>query len=444
METSIEQLSPVEYRFDLKADADTLAPRIEQSLRKHRQSMTMKGFRPGRVPLSLVKRMYGKSVAMEVVDQFVQERFDQEVSQSRQYEVFGSPRMTQIDYEPFGPLHAVIEFDVKPEFELVDLSDTAVTKPIHVVTDDEVETELQNVRRRHAARVPVDEPAGEEDLVQCDFQRLDLETDVPVVGDRQENLTVYLGGERTLEELKTALVGRSAGDVVKVTLPAPEDTPESAESSRRYEVTVKEVARREVPEVDEEFARHMTNGTATDEEGLRGWIRAEMERQWSSMLREHLEANIRRAVTDSYTFPVPGGVIDTYLDHFVEDISRENKGELPQDFDEAEFRSNNRESAEELVRWLLIRDKIVENYALSVETGELDAEFEEMGRSRSVSGDMMRRAMEAYNPDGIPRIERRLLDTKVYDWLASRLAVTEEPLGEDDMDAPSIEHSHSH
>ncbi len=444
METSIEQLSSVEFRFDLKAEADTLAPRIEQSLRKQRQSMTMKGFRPGRVPLSLVKRMYGKAVAMEVIDRLVQENFEQEVQQSKQYEILGTPRMTQLDYEPFGDLHAVIEFGVKPDFELVDLSETQVTRPIHLVADDEVETELQNVRRRHASRVTVEEPAGEDSVVLCDFQRLDLETDAPLVGDKQEGLAVYLGGERTLEELKTALTGRVAGDVVKVTLPAPEGTPESVPQDRRYEITVREITRQEIPEVDEEFARHMSNGSAQNEEELRAWIRGEMERQWTNLLRENFEANVRRVVTDKFDFPVPSGVVETYLDNFVEDLRKENKDELPEDFDEAEFRANNRESAEELVRWLLVRDKVVENYNLSVEPEEIDAEFEEMGKSRSIPGSTMRRAMEAYNPDGVPRIVRRLLDTKVYDWFIEHLDVVEEALGEDAVEAPEVPHSHDH
>ena len=195
METSITQLSPVEYELDIRANRDALEERIDRALRKIRPSIQMKGFRPGKVPIGMVKRLHGQAVAYEVVDQLIQETYKAEVLDSPEHDVLGQPTIKELEYEPDGDLRALVQFGVRPDVALADLSGEKITRLTHEVTDEEVGREIENLRARAASFDTHDEPAGEDDFVVVDLQQLDMETGTPLVGSKQEGVAFYLGAE---------------------------------------------------------------------------------------------------------------------------------------------------------------------------------------------------------------------------------------------------------
>jgi trigger factor len=406
-------------------------------MRRHRSGLTLKGFRPGRVPLSIVKKMYGKAIAIDVVDKMIQERFQEEVAAKDAYDIFGSPKMETLEYEPFGDLHAIINFGVRPEFELVDLSSEEVVKVTHEVDDEEVDEEIETHRQQHAELEPHEDPATEEDIVRCNLQRLDFSTETPVVGERQEDVPVSLASSDTLTELKKALLGVSKGDVVKATLPAPE--PETVDvGPRKYEITVTNVSRRNLPELDEAFIEHASNGQAKTLDELQEWMKGQLEERWKQAIKEDFESGLTKTVTRLVEFEIPTAAVDTYLDTLLAEL-KQQANQLPEGFDEEGYREAQRSNAEDAVRWQLIRDKIIADQEISVTAEDLDAEFEEMGRSRELSADVMRKVFEAYNPGGIQQMERHLIDRKVFDHLENSVKVVEKPFeevygGEEDND----------
>ena len=202
MQTTIKQIGPVEYELDITATAEDLAPEFKKALREQRARIHLKGFRPGKVPLSLVKKMYGKDLAHGVVDKSVQETYEDLVLNSDEHDVLGQPKITDLEYEMDGDLHAVIHFGVRPEIALQDLSGETVDTLIHAVTDDEVEEEIERLLEDKADFAPVeDEPIAEADLVVYDLQEVDQATRMPLLGKRDEDQTIYLDDPSVDESL---------------------------------------------------------------------------------------------------------------------------------------------------------------------------------------------------------------------------------------------------
>ena len=185
MQTNITQNSSVEYDLDIQADHASLEDRINAQLKKIRPSVQKDGFRPGKVPMGMVKKLHGRAVAYEVVDELIQEVYKAEVLNSPDHDVLGSPTVTTLEYEPDGDLHAVVQFGVRPKVELSSLTGETISRLSHEVTDDEIEQELDKLRSQGATYESLDTPAGDDDFLRVDLQQLDPETDTAIIGSRQ-------------------------------------------------------------------------------------------------------------------------------------------------------------------------------------------------------------------------------------------------------------------
>ncbi|RMH70337.1 MAG: trigger factor, partial [Bacteroidetes bacterium] len=417
METTIKQLNEVEYELDITAPAADLAPDLDKALRAQRARTTMKGFRPGKVPMSLVRKMYGDAIAYGVAEEAVQRAYEDTIAGNEAYDVFGQPQLMHLDFGLDRDLHARIRFGVRPTFELADLSGTEIYRLVREVTDEEVDQQIEELRRDRADLLPVDEPAGEDDLVVVDMQR--LEGGMPIIGEKEENVSFFLNEERVFEELRQALKGKKAGDTVRVTLPDEDEEegvlerPDKSTGARVYEVTVKEVKRLDLPEVDEAFVREVSRDRLQTEEELREAIRKEMQDAWAKQSRELLESQIIEQLLALHPFPIPEAAIEFFLDAFVRDVMQRNDNQLPEGFDERAFRAANRGEAENQARWMLIRDKVVEQEGLAVTDADYDAFFEEMvGDNGSITPAQMRQFYQSM-PELMDQVEQRLLSRKV-------------------------------
>jgi trigger factor len=430
METSITETTPVEYEMEINATAEDMESRLRDALREQRKQMDVQGFRQGKVPLGLVKKMHGKAIGHKVAEEYVQDTFEEEIEKRDDVEPIGQPTLTELDYEVDGELHAVVRFGVRPEVDLVDLSEIEVPRLVHEVGDEDVEDEVERLRMQHADLIPAgDEPAGEEDFVNVDLQRIDPSTDTPIIGDKDEDLTFFLDDDRLKEELREALTGRTTGETFRVRLPqdAPpqQGQPGDEDEERLYEVTVNEVKRRDLPEVDAEFVRHVTEGELDDPDAFRQEIRDRLEDAYSERSQEMVQGEIIDKMLEHHAFPIPESVVETYLDSFENQVRQENDGELPEDFDREHFRQRNRDDAEKQGRWMIIRDKLVEEEGIEVSDEDLQAFFADQAQGdEQVSAQQIEQFYRSM-PKMMERVRQQVLSQKVYDLLLERFDVRE-------------------
>lgn len=422
MQTTIKQVSPVEYELELNATAADLEPEFKKALRAQQSRTQLKGFRPGKVPPALVKKMYGRALAYELAEKTVQETYEKEVLNADEHNVLGQPRLTVLDYDMDGDLHAVIRFGVRPEVEFKDLSGETLPRLAHQVEDEEVDRTLERLRREHADLVPVEEGgAGDEDQVVIDMQQVDEATGTPIIGKREEDVTLFLDDDRVHDELREGLKGRQAGDTFRVELPHGHG---DHVHTHRYEVSVKEVKRRDLPELDDEFARELSNGRLDSVEALRKEITEQLQEEWDKQSRETLEGMMIARMLELHPVPVPESAVETFQEYFIEDVKRRNKGELPAGFDAEAFRRANREEAERQARWMILRDALIEQEGLEVTEEDLDAFFEKTSRdSPELSPQLLRQYYQSMGM--VDRVRERQLSDQVFAALRAKFNIVD-------------------
>ena len=432
METTITQVSPVEYELAITATADELAPDLNKALRSQRGRTQMKGFRPGKVPLQLVKKMYGDVLAYGIAERRIQQTYESEVVEGGDYDVIGQPRITQLDYAMDRDLKATIRFGVRPEFELSSLEGESLPRLDHTPSDEDVDAELRRFQEREADLIPLDddETLGEDGYVVVDLQRLDEETGTPIIGEKEEDTSFFLDDERLKDDLKNALLGQKAGDTVRATLPHGEG---DHAHTHTYAITIKEAKRREMPELDDEFVVEVTDGNFETVDELRAEIEKQLREQWDTRAREVFEGHLVERMLELNPIPVPASAVEVYLDSFVEDVKRRNEDHLPDDFNEEAFRAANRDEAERQARWMLLRDRIIENEGLEVTDEDIDAHFEaEVGDNPQITAQQMRGFYEQM-PQLMGQLRQRLLSQKVFTWLGEQFEV--EPMDREAFEA---------
>ncbi|SHK36874.1 trigger factor [Rhodothermus profundi] len=427
MQTEIKEISSVEYELTVHVPAEELQPELDQLLRRLRARVQLKGFRPGKAPLSLVKKLYGDEVALELAERKIREALEQAVLEPGTYKVIGRPRIVRLDYKPDTDLHAVLRFGVRPEFELKPLGNETIPHLVHQVTDEEVEQAIRRLQREEAKLVdlPADTPLSSEDYAVVDLQRLDEATGTPIIGEKEEGVSFFLDDPRLREELRQALLGKKAGETVRVDLPHGDETAGEPVHTHRYEVHVRETKRRELPELDAAFIQKITRGQASDEAGLRELVRQELQARWNRESRELLEQEIMNRMLALHPIPVPESAVEMVLDEFVEDVRQRNNGRLPEGFDETAFRHANRALAEQQARWMFLFDKVVETYGLEVTEEDVQAFFEEQADpDRGLRADQLRQFYESV-PGLMDQVRRRLLTRKVFDALQEQFQLEE-------------------
>ena len=444
VQTSIKQLNDVEYELEIDATATELAPKINKRIREHQATISLKGFRPGKVPVNLLKKMYGESLVMDVIEKSVMGIFSDEVIEEGEYEVLGMPVLSALDYKLDGDLHAVMKFGVKPNIELSDLSGTTILKLVHTVSEDEIDQEIDNLLKKEADLQTREEGGIEEtDHVVVDMQRLDPQTATPIVGEREEGLEFFLDDGNLKKGLKNALLGKAQGETFKVSLSLnddeddddddtpksdilvlPTDSPDTEKEFDSYEVHVKEVKQRLMPELDEEFIKEITKEAAEDEEGLRNHIQEQLVSMWDNESQRLLEGELISKMIELHAFAVPESALDVYLNSFVEELKQQAGGNLPDGFDVETYKTQRKGEAENLARWQLIREHITDAESLEVTEEDRDAYFAKMGGNEEMAT-MLKNYYASMGNNMLERVDHELLNKKVIGVLSDRFNIEE-------------------
>ncbi len=416
MPHTINRLSDVEYELEVEASADELAPDLDAAIRKQRARTSMKGFRPGKVPSQLVRKMYGKALAYGVAEDTVQRTYKAEILDQDEYHVLGQPTITELDYEYGGGLKAKVRFGVRPEFNLHDLAGVEVSRLEHTVEETEVDEELERMRERDADLTPMEGPTTADSFLLTDIYEVDDESG-ELTGEHRRDVAFWLGGDELLEDSKKALTGVYEGDAVRVKLVRHDD-----DEAQIFEVRIKENKLRELPELDDDFAKSASKGSVETLDELRTQLKERMQKSVDHSSRELFEGGLIRAVLSKNAFDVPESIVDMYLEGRLVEFKKQAGDRLPEDFDESVYLDAGWDDAERQARWMFIRDRVVADEGLEVTEEDRMAYFEETVTGDGLTADFM---MQYYRsmPQMMRQLDDMLVTRKVLDFFAAQATV---------------------
>ncbi len=396
----------------------------------YRKYARIPGFRPGKVPDSVISKRFAAEIRKDVIDSLLPERFNKAVMELGVTPV-GQPQVTELTIEDGQPLHVKALFEYVPEFNVDGYNEVKVEKPSDAITEEEYTNELNQLRESRATIEPVDE---ERLLKDGDWAQISYNGDVqaaegeeaapPVTG---EDALVEIGGKTTLPAFNEALRGSKPGQELKVEVVYPADyqEPKLAGKTVAYTVTVKAIKKRILPVLDDEFAKEIGNfeNLASLEERVREYLtgrkRAAIEDETRNRLFEALSAK--------FTFPVPESLvqqqIDTRLERGLRALAQQGMTEEQMKrLDFNRLRAAQRDGATAEVKGALILDKIAARENVTVSDEEIDREVQMAAlQSREPFEELHKRLTE---DGGLNRIRESLQREKTAHLLYERLPVS--------------------
>lgn len=449
MNTQITPINSVDYDFVLEIPAAELTPFIEQKLKKLRSTVQVKGFRKGKAPEALVKKMYGQEAAQEVVDKFVKDTFQDEVVENPAYDVIGQALMKDFTYEEGQDLKAVIRFGVAPKFELKDLTGENLSRLVNPVTDEDVTSKIDDMLFRFSNLVASEAPTGEKSVVTVDMQQADFETgEVREGAASEQNVQITMNDPQLLEVFRTALMGVKAGEQTEVRIEEHVDHGDHHHDRKElWNVTVQKVEEREYPEWTEEMIKQASMDSCTTLEELHDKVRADLQRERDARSNHSLRDKAIKRLIDLNPIEVPETMIERTMnmiaDSYLKRVEEQYDGKLPQEFidtfDFVQFREQRWSEAVNTTRFIFLRDALIERDNIAVTEEDWTAHFEQFllsypGLDMSFLRDALLEGErgETYKKE----TESQILSNKVLDTLVAQANVVDKSRA--DFEAESL------
>ena len=404
--------------------ADEVAKAYTRVTANYRRYAKIPGFRAGKVPESIVRRKFATEIRKEVIDSLLPESFNRGVAEMNARPV-GQPQVTELTVDADAPLHAKAVFEVLPEFSIEGYQEVKVDKPSVEVTDDEFKHELEMLRDSRATVEPVEEdrPLTDGDWAEISYKgELEGETEAaPLIG---ENSLVEIGGKDTVAAFSDALRGAKPGQELKAEVVYPADYSEArlAGKTVAYEVQVKAIKKRTLPELNDDFAKEL--GAYESYADLETRVREHMANRKRHSVEGETKDRLFAALNERFQFPVPESLvqeqIDTRLERGLRALANQGmSAEQMRKLDFERLRIAQRDSALAETKTSILLGRIAAAENLSITDEEVDDELQLISyQSREPLETLKARLTQE---GGLAKIREQLLKEKTATLLYDRL-----------------------
>ena len=391
MSVQVETLEKLERRITLTLAAATINSEVESRLKRLSRTVKADGFRPGKVPMSVVAQRYGYSVHYEVMNDKVGQVFSEAVGEAK-LRVAGAPKITEKEGAPEGQVAFDATFEVYPEVKLGDLGQARVERVATEVTDAAIDKTLDILRkqRRTFAQRAAPEVAAVGDRVTIDFEG--KINGVAFDGGKAEAFQFMIGEGQMLEQFDVAVRGMKSGESKTFPLQFPDDYQgkDVAGKEADFLVTVKKIEVQHLPEVNEAFAKSLGIKEETVE-GLRADVRRNLEREVKFRVLARNKVSVMDALVASAELDVPKSLVTGEVERMTEAARADLKKRGVKDADTAPIPAELfQPQAERRVRLGLVVGELVRSNSLQAKPDQLQAHIEEMSQSYEKPAEVMR------------------------------------------------------
>jgi trigger factor len=419
MESQISEISPVLVQVSVEVPWLDVEKAMEGSYSQLGRTAKVKGFRPGKVPRSVLKQLFGSKVKQDVVSSLIETSLGRAVEQHKLTVVSVPPLETVPVLKQGEPLNFTAKLEVRPKIDKVDIEGISLTRAPINVADEQIEKEIENLRQQHAELVAPTEarPVQEGDVVTCDYTVSVEGTDRPDLAATGRPIDTAGG---LLPELKSALIGKSIGETVRVELTFPEaQGGEFGGKPGVFEITLKEIKAKVVPELDDEFAKDLEHESLA---ALRQKTRERLEATARQNSEAELHEQLIEKVLEKNPVELPPSLVaqqeQAMLQEYVRMIRMTGQ---PPNLGE-DFMSETKDNAARRVRAALLLGAIAQERGIRVEAADLDKRLEEMAQR---SGKHVAKLRAELQGERRETLESQILEAKLLEYLLSQATINE-------------------
>ncbi len=408
--------------LDLEVPAEDVQEAMERVAREFARVARVPGFRPGKAPVTLVRRRFAEDIRSEVLQSLVPDRIEQAVSEKKLVPVT-RPQVDRVDFTEGGPLKFRATFEVLPEFELGDYKSLEVEVEALEITGADVEKALTEMRERAATFVPVEGRAVENG----DFVQLKL-LGTPAGGGeplQAENVLCHVGAEETIDAFNENLRGAQMGEHRRFEVRYPEDYPDPrlAGKAYNYAIEVLAVKQKKLSELNDEFAKDVSDAATLEE--LRGKIRQNLEAARDQRQTQQARERVLGKLVATHDFPIPEALVehqmDVRLERAVRTLAAQGVDPRAVNVDWVALRRRQRDHAVEDVKAELILDRIATAENIEVDEQELEREVAALAERSGESATAVRARLTKQG--ALDRMKSKLQSEKTLEWLCRNTRV---------------------
>ena len=408
--------------LDLEIPAEEVSKAMERVAKDFAKIARVPGFRPGKAPVSLIRRRFADDIKGEVLQDLVPKRVGQAVAEQKLTPV-SQPQVEKLDFAEGQPVKFKAVFEVLPEFELGSYKGLNVEMPAMDVTDADVAKALEEMRERAAALAPVEgRPVANGDYVQLKLMGSPVGGGEPLQAD---SVMCHIGAEETMEPFNENLRGANIGDHKNFDVAYPADYPDAklAGKTYKYAVEVLGIKNKKLPELNDEFAKDVSDASSLAE--LEKKVSEGLEHQRDHRQRELQREKVIAELVKQHDFPVPESLVehqmDVRLERVVRSLAAQGVDPRAVNVDWVSLRKRQQERATDDVKAELIIDKIATAENIDVTDEEVQHELEHMAGHSGESAEAVRARLTKQG--ALDRMKAKLRSDKTLDWLAQNAKI---------------------
>jgi trigger factor len=427
MQVTVEAVNPVTKKVSIEIPADRVDAEIEKAFTGIQKKAKLQGFRPGKAPMQMIRRTYGDAMRDEVMRRFYEQTLFKALDEHK-IEPVDSPTIESAILEQGSPFKYSALVEIMPEVLLGDYSGLEVTKEKFAVNPENIEGEIKRMQENMAQLIPLGDDAVTENGNTVSLDYTFSVEGFPEESSNAEDAELEIGANRMIPGFEEQLVGMKCGEQkeIRINLPETYRTPAAAGKEGVFRVTVKEIKRKELPELDDEFAQQF--GDYETIEQLRAKMAEYLEKQETERIENELKERVIQALVQKNPLDVPQSMVKRQLDHMLENLKNRLKGQRMSlemmGLDEDGFRQRFRDSAEDKVKGGLLLMALVEKENISADDNDLAERFEQISAGNP---DMLERVKEYYasNKSARSALLSEIKEDKAIRFLLDKAVVTE-------------------
>jgi trigger factor len=404
--------------LELEIPAETVQKAVARVAKEFARLARVPGFRPGKAPITLIRRRFADDIKSEVLQSLVPEQIERAVTESKLVPVT-QPQIDQVDFTETGPVKFRAVFEVLPEFELGQYKDLEVEVEDTKIEDADVDKALEELRDRAATFVPVEGRV----IADGDYAQLKL-NGIPAGGGEPleaDSVLCHVGGEETMEPFNENLRGANTGDHKQFDVTYPSDYPDPKLQGKTYTYSVEVLGIKEKkrPELTDEFAKDVSDAQNLEE--LRKKMRDSLEAARTHRQNEQTREKLLAQIVKSHEFPVPEALVESQMDSRLERTVRSlaQQGVDPRavNVDWVALRSRQKDRSIDDVKAELLLDRIATAEKIEVSDEEVDKQIADMAEHSGESATAVRANLTRQG--ALDRMKSKLRSEKTLDWLCS-------------------------
>jgi len=425
MKVQLEEISPIKKKLTIEVEVEQIRKEWESVVKNLNKKVKLKGFRTGKIPVNVLTKYYGPQIEEEVVSQIINRTYPEALKETEVIPI----SMPELDYPPLdkeAPFIYKAEIELKPEIPVAEYKGLEVKKPVVSITEEDVEKRLTAIRMSHGELVALEEerPLQKGDFAIIDYKSFMDGKEVP--GGSAQNFDLEAGAGYFNAEFEKELEGMKKEETKEFDIDFPEDfgNPALAGKKVRYLVVLKEIKKRNLPDLNDSFAQSLGKDFSSLED-LRKKIREDMEQEENRKAEMKLKEDLTDGLISKTEFEIPEALVNREIQQmmmrFEQNLTHQGLTWEKAGLEPARLMEKFHPPAQKLARKKLILEKVAQLESIIVSPEEIDEELQRIARNVNQSVTLVR---EIYNKNNLmPELSQQLLEEKTLNFLQEHATI---------------------